>query len=338
MKSSVLPKIPVADMRRAAWLNLDKFSTTWIPAWPDRDAYLSNAEFGEVAPFYYGLPSPACAMLIGERIGATRTVLDEHGCNLATATLPGDGWRTQHDAIKWRIAGDMAEMQARAATEVYGLFAAYIPQQGRARLDGETARKRQGLVPDFLLYADWGGPERPFLLELKTLHFGTSTYSHEARRCDAVARRARAVPAEYVTKARITDQRYCGTPLGELGPVSHQLQTYDRVRGLVFGSWAEASPDVEQLLGTLARKGAAHHWRELGCQSDATAVGTLAWMLRRRWGITALRENARLKLERLAFVGRGAAAAASRRLRAASYHAARAGRAIGRQHSMRERR
>ena len=252
--------------------------------------------------------------------------------------MPGDGWRTKHDAIKWRIAGDVAEMQARATTEVYGLFAAYIPQQGRARLDGETARKRHGLVPDFLLYADWGGPERPFLLELKTLHFGTSTYSHEARRCDAVARRARAVPAEYVTKARITDQRYCGTPLGELGPVSHQLQTYDRVRGLVFGSWAEASPDVEQLLGTLARQGAAHHWRELGCQSDATAVGTLAWMLRRRWGITALRENARLKLERLAFVGRGAAAAASRRLRAASYHAARAGRAIGRQHSMRERR
>ena len=37
-------------------------------------------------------------------------------------------------------------------------------------------------------------------------------------------------------------------------------------------------------------------------------------MLRRRWALTALRENARLKLERLEFVGRGTAAAAARRL------------------------
>ena len=153
--------------------------------------------------------------------------------------------------------------------------------------------------------------------------------------CDAVARRARAVPTEYATKARNTDQRYCGTPEGKLGPVSHQLQTYDRVRALVFGPWAEASLDAEQLLGTLARKGAAHHWRALGCQSEAAAVGTLAWLLRRRWGITALRENARLKLERLTYVGRGAAVAASRRLQAASYHAARAGRAIGRHNTWR---
>ena len=43
------------------------------------------------------------------------------------------------------------------------------------------------------------------------------------------------------------------------------------------------------------------------------AQGVLAWMLRRRWGMTALRENARLKLERLEFVGTGAVAAADRR-------------------------
>ena len=36
-------------------------------------------------------------------------------------------------------------------------------------------------------------------------------------------------------------------------------------------------------------------------------------MLRRRWAMTALRENARLKLERLQFVGRGVVAAAHRR-------------------------
>ena len=47
-------------------------------------------------------------------------------------------------------------------------------------------------------------------------------------------------------------------------------------------------------------------------------------MLRRRWALTALRENARLTLERLEFVGRGAAAAAQRRGAAAAVAAARA--------------
>ena len=40
-------------------------------------------------------------------------------------------------------------------------------------------------------------------------------------------------------------------------------------------------------------------------------------MLRRRWAMTALCENARLKLERLEYVGRGAPAAIARRATAA---------------------
>ena len=47
------------------------------------------------------------------------------------------------------------------------------------------------------------------------------------------------------------------------------------------------------------------------------AQGTLVWLLRRRWGLTALRGNARLLLARLEYVGSGAVAAASRRSAAA---------------------
>ena len=59
--------------------------------------------------------------------------------------------------------------------------------------------------------------------------------------------------------------------------------------------------------------GAAKHWRSMHAASPAEAKGGLAWLLRRRWAMTVLRENARLKLERLQFVGRGAVAAAHRR-------------------------
>ena len=69
---------------------------------------------------------------MGQRVADTRHVLDRHGASLTTALLPGDGWRTQHDALKWCIFEDAKEMGARCRVEVYGLFAACMPQDGRA--------------------------------------------------------------------------------------------------------------------------------------------------------------------------------------------------------------
>ena len=76
------------------------------------------------------------------------------------------------------------------------------------------------------------------------------------------------------------------------------------------------TPAVPRLLSLLAQTGAQRHWRSMRCDDPAQAAGVLAWIFIRRWGLTALRENARLKLDRLEFVGRGAAAAALRRANA----------------------
>jgi len=316
--------LPPRDVRKAAWVNADRFSTVWVSAWPNEEFQFSNPEFREVTTWYFGLPSPACESRVGENVANARQVLDPYGARLTTLTLPGDGWRTQHDAIKWRLVQDAREMHVRMRHEVFGLFAECIPQQGRRQADGLPLRKRQGLVPDFLAHMAVDGPERPLLFELKTLHFGGSTYSDEELRGHAVARRARALPAEYAAKARQVDRMFSGTPPDALGPVERKLQTYEPVRGIVFGAWAEASPDTEKLLAAMAQTGAQRHWRGMRCADPARALGVLAWLLRRRWGLTALRENARLKLDRLEYVGRGALAAAQRRTFAAEAQAARA--------------
>ena len=312
--------LPHEDMRRLSWLSTDKNSTVWVSAWPTKESYLSNPEFGEVVSTYFGTPSPACRNLVGQRIGRTNQFLDQYGAKLCAARLPGDGWRTQHDVLKWRITQDAHEMGARCRTEVYGLFAACIPQAGRARALGMPARKRQGLVPDFMMTLPIDGPERELLFELKTLHVGTQTYRDSEHRCEAVARRARALPPEYAGKARTIDQKFCGTTPGNIGPVENKLRAYDPVRGLVFGAWGEGSPDVNRLITALAKIGSTTHWRSMRLPGPAEAHGTLAWLLRRRWAMTAVRENARLKLERLEYVGAGAAAAADRR--AASFASA----------------
>ena len=66
------------------------------------------------------------------------------------------------------------------------------------------------------------------LFELKTLHVGTSTYSDANHRCEAVARRDRALPGEYAAKARRIDQQFCDTPSGVTGPVEAELRTFDQ--------------------------------------------------------------------------------------------------------------
>ena len=121
--------------------------------------------------------------LAGEPIGNTRATLDRFGSHLTTATLPGDGWRTQHDCLLWRLVEDAREMGVPVQPDVYGLFAASIPQEGRRRFEELPKRKRQGLVPDMLCTLSWDGvgPARRLLFELKTLHFGgeaTDLLSH----------------------------------------------------------------------------------------------------------------------------------------------------------------
>ena len=308
--------LPASDMRRLSWLNLDKFSTVWVAAWPSHEVAFSNAEFAEVTARYFGLPSPACAPFVGTRIPGLRDTVDAFGVRLLAANMRGDGWRLQHDCLKWRIVEDAKEMGVRLQCEVLGVFASSLSAFARESLASLPLRQRQGIVPDFLasLEPSPGVPAEDTLLELKTLHCAPSTYVFSwTRRCEAVLRRADRIPAEYVRKARKLDQRFCGTVTGETGPVERKLASFGEVRGLVFGSWGEASPYVEELLSAFVASGSVRHWRAMRAQSPEEVRGALAWLLRRRWGFTALRESARLLLDRVHLLHPGVSAGTARR-------------------------
>ena len=165
--------LPHDDIRRAAWLNIDRYTTVWVNAWPSQDMWSSDEEFFEITCRYFGLPSPACATLVGASIGGTRNRLDAYGFKLCAAALPGDGFRDQHDTLKWQLLEDLREMRVRATPEVYGLFAPLLPQVARDHYDQLPSRKRQGLVPDMLVQCR-DNPEaanRAILVEIKTLHY-----------------------------------------------------------------------------------------------------------------------------------------------------------------------
>ena len=255
-----LRSLPDGDMRRAAWVNSDRFSTTWVSSWPSLDCRVTSSKFAEIVARYFGVASPACAGLIGQSIGTTRQRLDPHGARLTAAGFPGDGFRKQHDTIKWRLSEDMREMGVRSRTEVYGLFAALLPQSAQDEVAKWPRRKRQGLVPDFVaaIPDELHTPAEVVdeLFELKTLHYGSTTYpSGSDARCAAVTRRAEAIPGEQAAKARRLDQEFCGATPGEIGPGGRKLAAFGPVRGLVFGHWAEASGHVDALLAGCAQCG-----------------------------------------------------------------------------------
>eukprot|EP00973_Karenia_brevis_P075104 10433997-Karenia_brevis.AAC.1 len=50
-------ELPRGDVRREAWLTVNRYNATWVTAWPSADLWVL-----EITTCYFGLPSPAlCA-------------------------------------------------------------------------------------------------------------------------------------------------------------------------------------------------------------------------------------------------------------------------------------
>ena len=315
-----LRELAPSDFRRIAWLNCNATSRVWLVVLPDRDNELTNPEFAEVAARYFGAPSPACSAARGERFGRghrggdPRTV-DEYGFTVnSVSSVPGGGWACLHDQIKNEMASSCREMGQEVSVEVHNLFSHLIPQgPGRVAWRDLSSRTRWGLVPDFAMRIRLGGdPVKFYLLELKCIHLSAAWYGQDAgcqreeargKSCVPVEKRAKAVAAEYVKKAQETDQTYCGTAPGEIGPVEAKLRSFEKSVPLVFGAFGEASDGVEQLIDALAEAGADVHWRGMKAKKREEAKGALVAYLRRRWGMVAVRGNAQLTLNRMQFVG-----------------------------------
>ena len=109
----------------------------------------------------------ACAAVKGLRFGRGPKTVDEYGFVVsAEASVPGGGWTSQHDRIKRAMAESAREMGQEVAMEVYGLFAAHIPQHGRAAMRELSSRTRHGLVPDFMMWIRLGrDPVKQYLLD-----------------------------------------------------------------------------------------------------------------------------------------------------------------------------
>ena len=90
--------------------------------------------------------------------------------------------------------------------------------------------------------------------------------------------RANQLHQSYVAKARPTDQTYCGTPDGEMGPVERKLASMGEVKGLVVGAFGEVSADTHALISQAGGAGARSRGRsgqeESSCSAGAVVEET----------------------------------------------------------------
>ena len=142
------------------------------------------------------------------------------------------------------------------------------------------------------------------LFDAKSIFAGGGRYrgSAEVRedQSGAVELRACQVPTEYRRNARGKDQQFgpAGSTL-----IQDRVASFGACRGVVFGNYGEASRDVHTLIHVAAQRLATKHWRLLGARSQGEVHGFYVAQLRRRMGVTAVREFARHRLRRAAYVG-----------------------------------
>ena len=118
-----------------------------------------------------------------------------------------------------------------------------------------------------------------------------------------VEARQNKVDSEYRNKAIHLDETYFDHPADAPtpGPVATALAQYPRVKGLVVGHFGEHSSDLEQLRELVAQSSALSFSERFGVPVGHAACAS-TWYTRRRWGMTAVRANARTKIAARAHV------------------------------------
>ena len=211
-------------------------SMSFVTAWLCR-VRLTPSEWREMIARVLGLPSPACAPMVGRAIrglskegrpGTYYGPVDLYGDNVFKAILPGDGWRKNHDYVKDIIASVASAAGYYVDVEIYKLFANQLSGANLDRIAEEyTKRKRHGMVPDLLLQAPVGATLTPdqILYELKTLN---NKYDHDAPpgTSNGTENRAKRVFKDQVTTLTKLDKEVLNhTDSSTDGPMMRRLKS-----------------------------------------------------------------------------------------------------------------
>ena len=117
---------PVCSMKQK-----DKLTTAWLLALPGAQSSLTTPIFQEGIAMVLCVPSPACMIRVGEKIGNGR--VDLWGDTVKCQHLPGGSWTIRHDRTKAELMRMLGWSGIVASCEVGGIFQHLIPPAARDR-------------------------------------------------------------------------------------------------------------------------------------------------------------------------------------------------------------
>jgi hypothetical protein len=232
---------------------------------------------------------------------------DAFGVNLGRATLPGSENTIMHDNTGSELFNQMADAQVPTQLAPKTLFESLVPV---VRLQ---ARGMRAIIPDAVMDvalpavatgvgAKRGArrPRRRLMFDVKTIHCGTDWYKHRtAEQCGAVRAREARVSPDYIAHAQKID-RICGAPGSK--QCEQRLRAFSETRGLIFGAYGEASPDVHDLIAVASEAKARRLWRQAGARSQKEYQGYVTRNMRRSVGLATVQEQARHLIARVPLI------------------------------------
>jgi len=309
----------------------DKVAGRWLLTCPSPDLGLSTPVFKEALSSHLCMPSPVIrdGAWVGRRVCRECGVIDLWGDVVMTCThICGDTFRRRHDTVKGAVIKEAALSTVPVDCEVYGKFSDLLPA-ALEEVGGELqwGRTRQGKVPDFqVTFTTPEGPV-PRLAELKVISAGRTWYGRGVKG-KGTTRRASRLTYEYEETLRGFDVRFHDAQprlRREVGqppppePLAGPLLSRFRGCGglsqgqLVAGPWGDLSPHFHSMLKMFAEERVAATGRASGVEQGPGQLGLVTGEIRRAFSATVVRSQQVCLLERLAFLGPGARAAAERR-------------------------
>ena len=333
--------LELRDERRVSFFMPDRF-TNFLTTWTRPEWVLHRGHFEDRLAVYMGWEAPLTLEHAGVifRNGSREQPLHPHGWNLECARMPGQDWRVQHDAIEQPIFEDTINSGIEGVRGPRRIFNQVIPPaqlNADLEIDERTGRPRRAqrlaIVPDARYWRRDGrrgdrgagdehdGALRSVLIDHKTLHYSTSTYTDAHLRAVSAARgqrrrrgrsaveaRAAQVNSDYIRHAQELDRTISGITVeqqregGVRGPVEQRLRELGVVEGWVTGSFNEASPEIHTHLSLVATQ-ISRNWRYLGCRSQKECRGKVSSFLYRKWGAAIANSNAALRVRRIESLG-----------------------------------
>ena len=230
---------------------------------------------------YLGQPDPIISPLAGRFFGKKGQQLDPHGANLASASLPGGGFRTIHNNVQSLTQSMMKVAGIHSEKEAVNFLLGKVPDPWMTHYvdhisSSHTSARNSphAIVPDILAHEYPAGRQRindsgasssgDAFFEVKSYQPNNTRLDHNNKETKPADHRAKEVVNQYSNKFKRLDKQYAADIVGNgdngiVGPFESAQKRFigGQVIPLVVGPFGEVNKDFEKVLKTLARLAAA---------------------------------------------------------------------------------